>query len=65
MVQGYTRALKAILLAHGYRFLRHGKGDHEIWSCPNAKRPITVDCKIMSRALANAVLKQAGINEKL
>jgi hypothetical protein len=65
MVQGYTKALKDILLAHGCSFLRRGKGDHEIWLCPDAKRPIIVDGKIMSRALANAVLKQAGIKHKI
>lgn len=65
MVQGYTKALKAILIEHGCRFVRAGKGDHEIWSCPNARRPIVVDGKIMSRSVANAVLKQAGIKRKL
>ncbi|HEX8444617.1 MAG TPA: type II toxin-antitoxin system HicA family toxin [Allosphingosinicella sp.] len=65
MVQGYTAELKRILLANGCRFVRAGKGDHEIWLCPEAKRPFVVDGKIMSRAVANAVLKQAGIKEKL
>jgi hypothetical protein len=64
MGQGYTKLLKQRLLEHGCRFLRKGKGDHEIWLCPNARRPIVVDGKIMSRAVANAVLKQAGIEEK-
>ena len=43
-------------------FLRAGKGDHEIWLCPGAKRPIVVDGKIMSRVTVQAVLKQAGIS---
>lgn len=65
MVQGFTKVLKDILLAHGCAYVRPGKGDHEIWSCPGVKRPIVVDGKIMSRDLANAVLKQAGISRRL
>ncbi len=65
MVQGYTRQLKTILREHGWEFLRAGKGDHEIWSNPDAARPIVVDSKIMSRHTANAVLKQARIKGKL
>jgi predicted RNA binding protein YcfA (HicA-like mRNA interferase family) len=65
VVQGYTRLVKERLAANGCRFLRQGKGDHEIWTCPDAKRPIVVDGRIMSRTTANAILKQAGIKEKL
>ena len=65
MVQGYTRQLKAILRKHGWSQLRAGKGDHEIWSHPEAQKPIVVDGKIMSRHTANAVLKQAGIKVRL
>lgn len=65
MVQGYTARLRKILAANGCTFLRAGKGDHELWLCPGAKRPIVVDGKIMSRHLAKAVLKQAGIDEQL
>jgi hypothetical protein len=45
--------------------MRQAKGDHEIWRCPNAKRPVVFDLLIMSRHLANKVLKQAGIDERL
>ena len=65
MVQGYTRQLKAILRDHGWSFDRPGKGDHEIWSHPDAAKSIVVDGKIMSRHTANAMLKQAGIKAKL
>ena len=43
-------------------FVRHGKGDHDIWFSPITKRNITVDSKIKSRHTANAIMKQAGIN---
>lgn len=65
MVQGYTERLKQLLRDHGCTPIRHGKGDHEIWSCPSAARPVVVDGKIMSRHTANAVLKQAGIDIKI
>lgn len=64
MVQGYTARVKAILREHGCEYLRPGKGDHEVWLCPGATRPIIVDGKIMSRHAANGVLKQAGIKAK-
>lgn len=65
MVQGYTARVREILTAHGCTFLRKGKGDHELWRCPDAARPIVVDGKIMSRHLANKVLRQAGIDEQV
>lgn len=65
MAQGFTRRVKAILRTNGCSFVRNGKGDHEVWHCPLASRPVVVDGKIMSRATANAVLKQAGIDEKI
>lgn len=64
MAQGYTARLKDILRTHGCAYVRSGKGDHEVWRSPRAKRPFVVDGKIMSRHMANAVLKQAGIDAK-
>lgn len=42
-MNGYYRDLIKILKAHGYYFLRHGRGDHEIWF--NGKTIFTVDKK--------------------
>jgi predicted RNA binding protein YcfA (HicA-like mRNA interferase family) len=42
-------------------FVRHGKGDHDIWFSPISKRHVTVDGKIKSRHTANEILKQAGL----
>ena len=64
MVQGYTARVKEILRENGCEFIRHGKGDHEVWRSPNAARPFVVDGKIMSRHMANVVFKQAGIKTK-
>jgi predicted RNA binding protein YcfA (HicA-like mRNA interferase family) len=59
----YTRELKKLLRDAGCRPVRHGKGDHEIWQSPNGKR-FPVDSKILSRELANTVLKQAGLQKR-
>jgi HicA toxin of bacterial toxin-antitoxin, len=57
----YTPKLKEVLRAHGCRFERAGRGDHEIWFSPLTNRYFPVDHKILSRHTANAILKQAGI----
>ena len=45
-------------------FHRAGKGDHEIWIDPASGRKITVDGKVRNRALANQILKDAGLEKK-
>ena len=60
----YTPDVVAILREHGCRFVRHGKGDHDIWFSPITNRHFVVDAKILSRHTANAVMKQAGIAHK-
>ena len=57
----YERDVRRILAEHGCTFVRHGKGDHDIWYSSIAERHITVDGKILSRHTANAIMKQAGI----
>jgi hypothetical protein len=61
----YTRLVKEILRRHGCRFDRPGKGDHEIWLSPINNHKFPVDGNIKSRDLANVVLKQAGIAERI
>lgn len=65
MARSFTRQLKSILRAHGCNSVRHGKGDHEIWESPINTARFVVDGAIPSRHLANAVLKQAGIKDKI
>ena len=50
-----------VLSDAGCEFVRHGKGDHQIWRSPLNDRRFTVDSKIKSRHTANEVLKQAGL----
>jgi HicA toxin of bacterial toxin-antitoxin, len=59
--QSFTPQLKKILRAAGCSFVRHGKGDHEIWFSRISQKNFTDDAKILSRHTANAVLKQAGL----
>ena len=55
------RDLVDVLVAAGCRFVRQGKGDHEIWYSPVSKQNFTLDAGINSRIMANVVLKQAGL----
>ncbi|MFC7053824.1 type II toxin-antitoxin system HicA family toxin [Hansschlegelia quercus] len=50
-----------MLAAAGCVFLRHGKGDHDIWSSPISGRTFTVPVNIQSRHTANKILKDAGL----
>ena len=60
----FENKVRDILLENGCRFVRRGKGDHDVWYSPLTKQNFPVDGKIKSRHIANAVLRQAGINHK-
>ena len=60
----FEKEVRAILSEHGCEFVRHGKGDHDIWKSPHSNRHFPVDGKIKSRHTANGILKQAGIGKK-
>lgn len=59
-MRGYGKLVRDALEAGGGRFLRHGKGDHDIWVGPNGRR-VTVPVHIDPRHTANAILKDAGL----
>ena len=61
----YTRQVKQLLFDNGCYFVRHGKGDHNIWYSPIMNRNFTVDGKIKKRSSANETLKDAGIKHKI
>ena len=61
MADKFTPRVKAILRENGCSFVRHGKGDHEIWHSPISNRRFMVDNDIKSRHWANYTLKQAGL----
>jgi len=58
----YEKQVRKKLSENGCRLIRHGKGDHDIWFSPITNLPITVDGKIVSRHVANGIMKRAGIN---
>ena len=60
----YEKRVRKVLKDQGCYFVRHGKGDHDIWYSPITGHPVTVDGKIRSRHTANAILKEAGIEYK-
>ncbi len=64
MSSDYSKEVKKILKEAGCSFVRHGKGDHDIWFSPLSKKNFTVDKSIKSRHTANAVLKQAGLPKR-
>jgi predicted RNA binding protein YcfA (HicA-like mRNA interferase family) len=57
--------LVELLRSAGCVFVRQGKGSHEIWHSPITHKNISVPFTIQSKPTANAILRQAGINEKL
>jgi hypothetical protein len=60
-LNGYGKAVRKILSEAGCKFLRQGRGDHEIWTSPHALKPFTVPVAIDSRHTANKVLKDAAL----
>lgn len=61
MPDNFTPRVKQLLRQAGCEFVRHGKGDHEIWQSPVSKRRFMVDNNIKSRHWANHTLRQAGL----
>ena len=61
MAKNFNPEILKLLKENGCLFVRHGKGDHDIWYSPITKRTFTVDGDIKSRMTANAVMKQSGI----
>ena len=57
--------LVALLRQAECTFVRQGKGSHEIWFSPLTNKNISVPFTVQSKHTANAILKQAGISEKL
>jgi TPP-dependent indolepyruvate ferredoxin oxidoreductase alpha subunit len=58
----YEKKVRQILYDYGCRFVRHGKGDHDIWHSPITNRNFPVDGEIRIRHVANGIMKQAGID---
>jgi hypothetical protein len=46
MATGYAKQVTDILLTNGCEFVRHGKGDHDIWQSPISSARFAV-CSII------------------
>ena len=57
----YNKKVVELIQNGGCSFVRHGKGDHDIWYSTITNQNFVVDSKIKSRHIANAIMKQAGI----
>ncbi|MCL2479864.1 MAG: type II toxin-antitoxin system HicA family toxin [Treponema sp.] len=58
----YEKKVRQILHENKCLFIRHGKGDHDIWYSPITNQNFTVDTRINIRHVANGIMKQAGIS---
>lgn len=65
MVSGLYPELTNILRTNGCYFVRQGKGSHEIWRSDITNKSFSVPYTIVSKHTANAILRQAGLKEKI
>jgi len=65
MAKTLYRQLCNILQDSECKFIRQGKGSHEIWHSPINDKHFSVPFTVKSKATSNAILKQAGINKKI
>ena len=63
-MKGFGKEVRDRLQEAGCEFVRHGKGDHDIWRNPTMGKSFTVPFKIMSRHPANKILKDAGLPKR-
>lgn len=57
----YEKRVRKKLMEYSCYFVRHGKGDHDVWYSPKTDCTFPVDGEIKSRYMANLIMKQAGI----
>jgi predicted RNA binding protein YcfA (HicA-like mRNA interferase family) len=60
-LKGFGKEVRERLSKAGWEFLRHGKGDHDMWHNPVTGQKVTVPVNLKSRHTANDILKDAGL----
>lgn len=55
----YEKKVREMLKENGCWFIRHGKGDHDIWYSPETDRNFPVD-----HVIKYGIMKQAGIDHR-
>jgi hypothetical protein len=58
----YEKRVRKLLNDNDCYFVRHGKGDHDIWYSPITNLLVIVDGKISSRHMAHVIMKRAEID---
>ena len=58
---GLREAVRDKLREAGCVFVRHGRGEHDIWRSPLNNNQLSVPVKIMSRHTENKILRDAGL----
>lgn len=61
-MNGYYAQVIQVLRSAGFVLVRSGKGSHEIWG--RARVHVTVPFNMPSRHTANAIMKQAGLQQR-
>ena len=59
----FAKPVREVLRANGCEFVRHGKGDHDIWRNQSG-HSFAVPAKLKSRHLANEIMKQAAVGHR-
>ena len=65
MASNYYNQVIDILKRHGFSFLRAANGSHRMWVNGVTGRKASVPAKIVSRHMANDILKSAEKREKV
>ena len=61
----YEKEVAKLLKKHGCSLVRHGKGSHDVWHSPITNRIVSVNKNMRSKTIANAILKDAGVQHKI
>lgn len=65
MGRGFYHEIARLLVKHKCKFVRQGRGSHEIWYSPHSGKNFPVSVTIVSKLTANGILKQAGIADRI
>jgi hypothetical protein len=57
VARGYGRQIERLLWDAGCTFVRHGKGNHEIWHSPVSNRHFVFDRSVRVRHTAKGILQ--------
>ncbi|QBX66582.1 MULTISPECIES: type II toxin-antitoxin system HicA family toxin [Serratia] len=65
MGRGFYTTIVQILVKNKCKFVRQGKGSHEIWFSPHNGKHFPVSVTVVSKLTANGILKLAGLAERI